>query len=210
MQVNKTTSNNTTPAFGAKLVIKKGMFSPNQTKNIIEKFENKTKDIDGTIYAVGFYTEDAKSIRNANIYYRNNDYQDVVKLNGGGDWTVFHGSDTTVELMSKLLDTFKLREKAVNATKAARAEIEKLKTGINETFEKMHKDMNRTLDLDLINKISDKKAIATTLQENCSFANKEIDGLGGISPHFNSFDTIKDYFEKDCKYKDELFNRNDA
>ena len=43
------------------------MFSPNQTKNIIEKFENKTKDIDGTIYAVGFYTEDAKPIRDANF-----------------------------------------------------------------------------------------------------------------------------------------------
>lgn len=210
MQINKISSNSTAPVFGAKLVIRKGMFSPNQTKNIIEKFENKTKNIDGTIYAVGFYTEDAKSIKNANIYYKNNDYQDVVRLNGGGNWTVFNSTDTTVELISKLLDTFKLREKAVNATKTAREEITRLKTGINETFEKMHKEMNKTLDLDLIEKISDKNAFTTTLQENCSFANKEVDGIGGVRPGFNTFDTMKDSFESDCKYANELLNSNNT
>lgn len=194
MQINKISSNSTAPVFGAKLVIRKGMFSPNQTKNIIEKFENKTKNIDGTIYAVGFYTEDAKPIKNANIYYKNNDYQDVVRLNGGGNWTVFNSTDTTVELISKLLDTFKLREKAVNATKTAREEITRLKTGINETFEK----------------ISDKNAFTTTLQENCSFANKEVDGIGGVRPGFNTFDTMKDSFESDCKYANELLNSNNT
>ena len=83
-------------------------------------------------------------------------------------------------------------------------------SNFDETFEKMHKEMNKTLDLDRIEKVSDKNAFTTTLQENCSFANKEVDGIGGVRPGFNTFDTMKDSFESDCKYANELLNSNNT
>ena len=213
MQINKISSNNTTPAFGAKLVFRKGMFADDKTKKIIQKFENKTKNIDGTIYVKGFYSEDLEAIdqRNIDVFYKNNDYQDAITLKHGGSWPALNSSDITVEIMSRLLNTFKIRETAVNATKAAQEEIKKLKMGLNTTFEKMHEDMDKILDSDFVESFGP-KTYKMNLKKCCKneFANKEIDGRHGIRPSFNSFDTLADCFEEDCKYTNGLFNKDNV
>ena len=211
MQINKVTSNNTTPTFGAKLVFRKEMLNDDLTKKIVQKFENKTKDIEGTMYLTGFYHNDLNTAqKNTNVHYKNKDYLDGATLKDAGAWSAFYNSDSVVEIMSCLLNTFKIRENAVNATKVARAEIEKLQTGINATFEKMHKDMDKALDLDIVNVLSPQRAFNTKLKERCnnSFVNKEIDGHQGLSPSFNTLDTLTDSFEEDSKYIDQLLNRN--
>ena len=208
MQINKISSNKTTPAFGAKLVFRKGTFPDDKTKKIIQKFENKTKNIDGTIYAVGYKIDDRyrRSQYNVNIYYKNNDYQDAVILNGEGTWNAINNN--AIEIMSRLLDTFKIRETAVNATKATREKIKKLEKGINTTFEKMHKDVDETLDFDLV-EISGENAYNANLKKRCKnkFTSSENNGHQELCLGFNPFDTTIDSFEKDCKYTNELFNK---
>ena len=151
MQVHKIQNNNT--SFGAKLVIERSMFPRGNMfdgnekellKKLISTVEAKTADKKGFVYVLGECT-DLYNSNLVNIYFKDGKYIDNIILYDKHEQNLCQNIDKYIDMLTRLTDVFKMREKTIKTAQKVQKRIEKLEKELYASMNQLHENIKKTL-----------------------------------------------------------------